>query len=578
MKTKRGIWNFVNLPHIPKISRAQRRYWKDYLSKVLKLGIEVEFNLPEHNGHSCPGDTDRICTCQEFSVCEERKLCSLNPRHGGSPHYGAPGCDLPKKLMCKKCEKGKCIDFPDVEECPSSCDRFEFECMEENCLYFVPSCWSCRSLAQDQCRGCSEMSSDTEDPELIRRRIRDKLKPTGRVDTAGKSGIFEITTDGSLRGGGVELISAGRRPTFRTLYDMSKEMLDNAKAEGAFIDERCGIHMHLLTGYYPTGGRYVANELERPMPQIILANLHQLIRRYQAALVWMTSCLSSKRSMTRWEKFRIGIHDLSPMEMSMEEVKRNQHSKCSGYGNGKYGFLSYSGKKREERTKFNANGDVEIFHVEFRVPDACWNPSAIAAWSYLIYAALIRAVDLSVYGVMEYAKSPEEAKTLKEEYKAICNNRPTGWEGDRISDTSKAHRYFERYVDDSENLLEILKPILLREEPVFGILKDLAMKPISLRRIGGESFEDIEANMEKYIPKYHGDDMLAIADEAMDLSLFTDCSSLEEWVDHVVDELVRPTKKDKDNISRKIHEYIQEGTESGELVWNTTIGTLVTRR
>ena len=563
---------------MPEISRARRRYWKDYLSKVLKLGIEVEFNLPEYKGSSCPGDLDRVCLCQEMGPCSGQKICALHPKMAGSPNYGTPKCELPLRLVCKKSEKGKCTVAGTGPQCPKKCSLFEFKCLEGNCMHFVPSCWGCRHLAQNQCPDCPEMNLGTEDPENIRMRIRDKLKPSGRVDIAGKSGVFDITTDGSLKGGGIELISAGRRPSFRTLYDMTKSMLDNAKAEGAYLSERCGIHMHLLAGYYPSGGRYVANELERPMPQIILANLHQLIRRYQAALVWMTSCLDSKNSITRWEKFRIGMHDLSPMEMSMGELKLSQHSKCSGFGNGKYGFLSYSGKKKEERTKFNANGDVEILHIEFRVPDACWNPSAIAAWSYMIYAAMIRAVDLSVYGVMEYAKSPEEAKSLKEEYDAICNNCPTGWEGDRISDTSRASRYFERYVEDSENLLEILKPVLLREEPVYGILKDLAMKPISLRRIGGETFEAIEANMEKYIPEYHDDNILAKVDEALDLSLFTDCLSLEEWTNHVIDELIEPNKKDRANVSKKIHEYIQEEMDSDEFVWNTEIGTLVTRR
>ncbi len=123
-----------------------------------------------------------------------------------------------------------------------------------------------------------------------------------------------------------------------------------------------------------------------------------------------------------------------------------------------------------------------------------------------------------------------------------------------------------------------MKPILLREEPVYGILKDLAMKPISLRRIGGETFEAIEANMEKYIPEYHDDKILAKVDEALDLSLFTDCLSLEEWADHVIDELVEPNKKDRANVSKKIHEYIQEEINSDEFVWNTKIGTLVTRR
>lgn len=578
MKTKRGMWNFVELPHIPKISRAERRYWKDYLGRVVKEGIEIEFNLQERKGAGCPGSVERICVCTDFEKCTNRTKCVLHTSTEGGPNYRDYTCGLPRDLVCVKYVNGKCSEG--VEECTKGCGKFTrewFACIGDSCMSFVPSCWICHQIER-QCGDCPEMLDDSPDPDSIREKIRNKLRPTGRVDLAGKSGIFDVVTDGSLRGGGVELISTGRRPTFNTLYKMSKEMLESVKEEGAFLDERCGIHMHLLTGYYPTGSKHFANELERPMPQVILANLHQLVRRYQSALVWMTSCLSSKESMTRWEKFRIGIQDLSPMEVSMADLKKLQHSQCSNTGNGKYGFFSYSGKKLEEKTRFNSNGDVEIFHVEFRVPDTCWNPSVIASWAYMIYAMLIRAVDLSLYGVMEYAQSPEEAERLKEEYRAICNNCPNGWDGERVSKTHTAYRYFERYIEDSENLLEILKPVLLREEPVFGILKELAAKPISIRRIGGETFEDIEATMEKYVPKYHNDEILTKVDESIDLSIFTDCSSLDEWVDHVIDEAVKPTKKERSNVSKKLHEYIQEELDSDRMIWNETTGTLVTRR
>lgn len=578
MKNKREAWNFVELPYIPKLSRLDRRYWRDYLPKVLKIGVEVEFNLPEQKGSSCMGLTGRICTCSQFSDCSQKVICALHPKMSSSPFRGNNKCNMPYNLVCKEYAGGKCGKNIDIENCTSDCPHFRFACGAEDCLYFVSGCWSCEAIGM-MCRDCSERFNETNDPECIRDKIRDKLRPTGRVDLAGKSGTFDVTTDGSLRGGGLELISTGRRPTFHTLYAMVKGMLDSAKEQGAYIDERCGIHMHLLTGYYQmSGNKYFANELERPMPQVILANLHQLVRRYQAALVWITSCLETKEAMTRWEKFRIGIQDLSPMEMSMSELKKVQYERCCNYGNGKYGFLSYSGKKLAERTKFNSNGDIEIFHVEFRAPDACWNPLAIASWAYLIYAALIRAVDLSVYGVMEYAQSPEEAARIEREYKALCNNCPTNWDGPRTSDTSGAHKHFEKYIEDSENLLEILKPTLLKEEPIFGILKDLAMKPISIRRIGGESFGDIEATMEKYVPKYHGDELLTKIDDSINLSMFTDCSSVKEWVEHTIDEIIKPKKKDRESVSKKIHEYIKGEIEADNLIWNATTGTLVTRR
>ena len=64
-------------------------------------------------------------------------------------------------------------------------------------------------------------------------------------------------------------------------------------------------------------------ELERDMPEIILANLHQLTRRYQNAMTWMFMGLNEPERMTRWEKFRVSVLEISALDRPMNEIMEN---------------------------------------------------------------------------------------------------------------------------------------------------------------------------------------------------------------------------------------------------------------
>ena len=61
MRDNREIWQFYNHPSKPVLSSGDVRYWKNSMAKLLKVGLEFEFNLPDQKG-GCKGDSVQ-CPC-----------------------------------------------------------------------------------------------------------------------------------------------------------------------------------------------------------------------------------------------------------------------------------------------------------------------------------------------------------------------------------------------------------------------------------------------------------------------------------------------------------------------------------
>ena len=64
--------------------------------------------------------------------------------------------------------------------------------------------------------------------------------------------VFTVfVQDGSLLGKkGAEVITVGRRVDYWEFYKMAKTIIDTAVTKGAYVNERCSTHMHVLAGYY----------------------------------------------------------------------------------------------------------------------------------------------------------------------------------------------------------------------------------------------------------------------------------------------------------------------------------------
>ena len=103
---------------------------------------------------------------------------------------------------------------------------------------------------------------------------RTQLAPSGTLERLGQNGVLDVQPEHC----GIEIRIIGRQPHFRTLYRQYQGIMAILLGQGARSRPTCGLHFHLLT---PT--------LAEPVPEIILANLWNLTRRYGPELKFLTS-------------------------------------------------------------------------------------------------------------------------------------------------------------------------------------------------------------------------------------------------------------------------------------------------
>lgn len=551
MRSNFNRWSFVNHPTKPALTDAEVKYWKNQLSKVLKVGTEFEFNLPSKKNGECRGNS-KSCPCSSM----ENDGCWM-------ACINANSCLSAKTLeTCNNrtntCEPEDCI----------KCEHFAGECKNIACSNFVSACFTCTNFTLN-CDNCKFRYNPAKNPDSIRQTIIDELKPNNSYGVVSESGVHSITTDGSLLGKkGVEIITVGRRIDYWEFFDMSKRIIDIATKKGAFVNERCSLHMHVLAAYYgKVGGEEKLglptkiNEMEKPLPEIVMANLHQLIRKYQNAITWMTMGLDDPSHMTRWEKFRVSVLPVSAIYNTMIKV-RDEVSRIAG-GN-KYGWINYN------NNGFNKNGDIKTFHVEFRGADCLLSPSVAAALACMYFAMVIKAVEISRYGVVEVGDKNwlDYATKIK---KTILNNTKAYDSGDRFGDTSTLSPHYNTLTSESLELIRQLKHILIKIGPAYEVLEKLAERPIAIRRCNGENWTDIEDSFAVIINK---EDSFEIKiNEFIDLRLIDDCKTLEEWIDEIEKTFSNSEEFGKDgDLGNKIENYFQEHFVNGEVIWSNSIG------
>jgi hypothetical protein len=504
--------------------------------KVLKVGQEFEFNLPEKNG-TCKGDNN-ACPCRRIKT---------------------------DSCWAECVRKEKCAETAKVA-------KKEFVCHGLACSGFISECITCTRFEID-CNSCEHRFDPKKNPDAIRERMTRELKPSNSYGNLSKFGIHSITTDGSLLGKkGAEIITSGRRPDFWEYFKMAKKIIDLASESGAYVNERCSIHMHLLAAYYgkvagDQSSLNPVNELEKDMPEIILANLHQLCRRYQNAITWMTMGLDEAARMTRWEKFRVSILEVSPAMNNMVQVKE-EVSRVAG-GN-KYGWINYM------NNNFADNGDTRRFHIEMRVMDALMTPSAVAGMACLYVALVIKAIEISRYGLLNVGDN-DWLKQAVEVKMALLNNMKGYQDGDRFGDTRNLPKYYDILTKESFELIAQLKHILIKLGPCYDILEKLAERPCALRRVAGQSWIEIEKDLAVAMPQETiFETRLA---ELIDTRAVDQCADKGEWVSEVARIMTEdPEVKKMDlgglSVVDRIQEYMQTKEVDGELVWLEKVGTV----
>ncbi len=143
-----------------------------------------------------------------------------------------------------------------------------------------------------------------------------------------------------------------------------------------------------------------------------------------------------------------------------------------------------------EHVLFTPEGDISDLHLEFRFADADLSPTAVAAKTFLFLALLLKAVDLSQYGVIHVGKIvPWRRKTF---LLGILNNNNGAL---ATSDTSAlSDEMVAELTSGAQELLDLLSPVFERFEDnaALDILTYLAQQPVSLLRCAGYDWAGIE--------------------------------------------------------------------------------------
>ncbi len=299
--------------------------------------------------------------------------------------------------------------------------------------------------------------------------IRHSLTPSGSVARLGENGVWDVQTEHC----GVEIRVIGRHPYFPALQVQYKTIMDVLIQQGARPRATCGLHYHLL-----------APGLAEPMPEIIVANLWNLTRRYAPELKFIASAGESRGSLCRRRNHNSHLEMMrrSPGSQSMASIQ--SALKESRIVPEHQNFLNL------EHLGFTEAEDIFPFHLEFRYPDAHLSATAITATTFLFLAMLLKAVDLSRYGVIHVGKiQPWQRK--REIMNLLSNN-------DGCLATSDTRGISDDVIEElrqgAYELLDLLAPAFSRFEnnSALDVLLFLTETPISLMRCAGYDWPQIE--------------------------------------------------------------------------------------
>lgn len=545
----------------PPLTREQCGYWLDHLAKILKIGTEFEINLPEPTANLTNDDTTKCAHSQNVCVtdCVNLETCLVD-RHPTFCQTRHSGEFLGEKFQCPA------ENDADTQAC-KECPAWALLCRGLDCAMHTPFCTVCPSFTRAG-QQAIEKSDIRRDAESVRREMRELLNPTGNLGDVGQ-GALEVKKDNSLQhNGGIEIPTVGRRVHWNSFYKMCKSIIDPIVNRGGYVNERCGQHFHILAGYFNKEVNQKITELEEPLPEIILANLHQLHRRYELAMFWIMSTGEDQDSLTRWARFRQPIYRFSALRNKMSQVQSDlaQNIICMGGTpqNGKYASVAY------HFCEFTPQGDASTFHIENRIADGCLSPAVITAWAMLTYALVLKAVRLSQYGIMEVGDQ-DFANEVKKVQPHLIDGEKRSWDGSRLANTSGIGPFIPFLKEISREMVQLLKSELGNLGPSFSILAELAEKPVSLRRIEGDSWEKIENDL--YGPDskvesavYPNEDVVR---ELIDLAGIVECQDVDSWIEEVSANL----GQNPEDVASVVHNLLA----SGRYRWSDDIGALITK-
>lgn len=374
-------------------------------------------------------------------------------------------------------------------------------------------------------------------PELI-----DRLHPSQDLNNLGQYGVLDVISEHC----GIEVQVIGRQPYYRALLKQFRELFA-LLPQGIRARPTCGLHYHLLT----VG-------LSEPVPEIILANIWNLTRRYAPYLRFLTSAGAKPESLCRRRNHTSHLELVrhTPGVYSMQEIQQLLHNSEAVPKH--QNFLNL------EHLTFTRDGAVKDFHVEFRFPDADLSPTSIVAKTFLFLAMLLKSVEMSQYGVIHAGKF-REWKRKKALLDMLSNNDGAT----ATSDTSKVTpEVIEELRAGGRELMALLKPIFKRLEhnPSFDILASIVEEPLSLRRIQGYSWPEIEAQLAQHAelqkPEWDKTDKRVM--RVIELAEYTDYAEHEGWKRDVADALLLTPEE--------LEQRLEKITSFREMYWDAQLG------
>jgi hypothetical protein len=346
------------------------------------------------------------------------------------------------------------------------------------------------------------------------------LNPSRSIHHHGEHGVKEVMEDGSVPHG-VEVVTVGKRFDWKTFYDMNQHIMDTFQQHDIYTSHHTGMHIHLLAGYTNSD----VTELERDVPEIILANFYQLHRIFAPELYWIASGGCNDYALTRYVLFRRPPFDYSATNTPMSVIKEEMSEKYS-----KYQMFNMNHSRFRNRT-------LSTFHVEIRHPDTHLSPAVSTALVALEVALLHKAIDLSQCGIISIKQDEYDFK------KTIFDKFVNFGTGDRESDSTDLEQ------DDIESLqlrtsalIRWLKGEIYNINPVaYDILKKMSVTPSSLMRINGMSWSQIDEKL--YTPRMIDRENVDKLLEVVILQQITDCENEADWIGKVSDRLRLPVDK-----------------------------------
>lgn len=551
MRKQSGDWAYVQKPSRPPLTAAEVTYWKTILNRLLKAGVEVEYNLPEKSGGTCEKNN---FTCPCVAVFPAKT-------------------PIPETKQCFE----QCLSWTAGKEHGDCALAAEHGCAGIYCTAFRSPCSRCQHYDRG-CAKCPKLYNPRRDPRALRTEIGKELSPTKFVGEHGPTGVYKVCKDGSLRGeGGVEVATVGKRVHFESLRQMISGIIQACRQRGADVDERCSVHIHLLASYLtPDFGedraaeflRHEISEMEKALPEIVLANFHQLVRRYHCALIWLSAAGTSPEALTRWEKFRKPILQFSAVRSRMPQVIKEVAATAH---KAKYTIINY------QPCRFDDLGNVSRLHIEARHMDGTFSAAAIAAHACLLYALMVKAVEISHHGLLY---SNHAYMTLQREILQNLCNKDGAWDGSRLSDTRNLGPYYQTLREQSQQLLRIVSNVFVSPDmgQAGAVLAALAEEPIALRLIRGQTWEQIEHDL---LPPATESSLLAKAVlRLVDTAAISDCQTADEWITAVADELTPEASQSSAEAHAVLRQQILgvvAGASDSPFTWSAALGSFICR-